>query len=220
MVEIAGIEALCRQCAGSGQVLMLSRQIQVRSVMPRWNFGPTQRDVSEFLLSLLALRSEALFQWEARQIRRDNMVVTDLGGRVLFVEVPGLDFWTPTQAFAAWSQAESIRAFSRAGSVLVAQIGRYINGRKDTSMVDLTSEVLVPVFNGGVSIEWHAYTYTVKAAVIHLGARPAAGHYRALLRDGQQRGYSDDGVCAHVVGLSEEHQRNVYTLFLIRSTQE
>ena len=107
MVEIAGIEALCRQCAGSGQVLMLSRQTQVRSVMPRWNFGPTQSDVSEFLLSLLSLCSEALFQWEARQIRQDNMVVMDLGGPVLFLEVAGLDFWTPTQAFAAWSQAES-----------------------------------------------------------------------------------------------------------------
>ena len=61
--------------------------------------------------------------------------------------------------------------------------------------------------------------YRVQAVILHIGARPTAGHYRALLRAGDRWGYSDDGVRARVVDMATEFQRNAYMLFLIRSTQ-
>ena len=217
LVELAGIEALCRQHAESGQLLVLSRQLVIRSRLPRWDFGPTQRDVSEFLLSFLSEGSTSWFRWEARQERRESARVVDTGDPVLFLEVPSQAIWTPTLAFERWSEAASVRAISRVGRVLIVQIGRYINGAKDTSRVDLTSDVLVPEFDEGVAVRWH--TYRVQAVVLHLGARPTAGHYRALLRAGDQWGYSDDGVRARVVDMAAEFQRNAYMLFLIRSSQ-
>ena len=53
---------------------------------------------------------------------------------------------------------------SRAGRVLIVQIGRYINGAKDTSRVDLASEVLVPEFDEGVAVRWQAYM--IKAVIL------------------------------------------------------
>ena len=79
LVELAGIEALCRQYAESGQLLVLSRQLVIRSRLPRWDFGPTQRDVSEFLLSFLSEGSTSWFRWEARQERRESARVVDTG---------------------------------------------------------------------------------------------------------------------------------------------
>ena len=75
--EMAGIVALCRCSAGSGSPLVLSRQLEVRSLPHRWNFGPSQRDVSEFLKSLLSERSEAWFKWEARQLRQGSIHIAD-----------------------------------------------------------------------------------------------------------------------------------------------
>ena len=155
LADLAGIEALCRQYAGSGHVLVLSRQLVIRSCLPRWDFGPTQKDVSEFLLSFLSEVSPSWFRWETRQTTREGTRVVDIGGP-LFLEVPGPAEWTPTLAFGKWSEAasaqhrEATRAISRAGRVLIVQIGRYINGAKDTSRVDLTSDVLVPELMRGL----------------------------------------------------------------------
>ena len=167
-------------------------------------------------LFFLSEGSASWFRWEARQARRDCARVVDTAKPVL-LEAPGQAIWTPTLAFERWSEAASVRAISRVGSVLIVQIGRYINGAKDTSRVDLTADVLVPEFDEGVAVRWH--TYRVQAVVPHLGARPTAGHYRALLRAGDQWGYSDDGVRARVVDMATEFQRNAYMLFLIRSAQ-
>ena len=217
IAELASIEALCRQHADRGHTLLLSRQLVVRSMLPRWDFGPTQRDVSEFLLSFLSAASASWFRWEPRQAERDGIRVVDTGGPVLFLEVPAQESWTPTQAFARWHEAEAVRAIPRVGSVLIVQIGRYINGRRDVSPIDLASDVLVPEFSEGVEVGRQAYR--VQAVVMHLGARPTSGHYRALLREGNQWGYSDDGVTARIVGLHAEHQQNAYMLFLVRSSQ-
>ena len=103
-------------------------------------------------------------------------------------------------------------------SALIAQFGRYIDDYKDMSQVDFASEVMVPVFRLANNVDW--VEYKVTAVVINFGARPTSGHYRALLRHGDRRGYSDDGVRATVAGLSAVHRRNAYMLFLVRASQE
>ena len=217
IADLAGIEALCRQRADRGHILMLSRQLVMRSTLPRWDFGPTQRDVSEFLLSFLSTESASWFRWEARQVGPGGIRVVDRGGPALFLEVPAQEPWTPTQAFARWHAAEAVRAISHVGNALIVQVGRYVNGYKDVSRIDLASDVLVPEFSEGVEVRQQAYR--VRAVVMHLGVRPTSGHYRALLREGNQWGYSDDGIAARIVGLHAEHQQNAYMLFLVRSSQ-
>ena len=59
----------------------------------------------------------------------------------------------------------------------------------------------------------------VQAAIVHQGQLPTSGHYRALLRLGQMRGFSDDGVPAQMVRLDEHHKRNVYVLLLVPIAQ-
>ena len=181
--------ALCRQSAESGNTLFLSRQLAVRSLCARWNFGPTQRDVSEFVLAILSERSEHWFRWEDRRVVQGIAEVVDRGGPVFLLEVPRARSWTPTQAFIAWSAASSTRAVSWSGGVLIVQFGRYIDGRKDTSQVEFDSAVMVPVVGAENRVDW--VEYRVAAAVIHLGARPTSGHYRALLRAGDRWGHSD-----------------------------
>ena len=69
------------------------------------------------------------------------------GGPVFLLEVPRARSWTPTQAFHEWSEVGHPRAISWSGSVLIVQLGRYIDGRKDVSQVAIDSPVMVPVFD-------------------------------------------------------------------------
>ena len=207
--ELAGVIALCGQSAERGCTLILSRQLVVRSICPRWSFGPTQCDASEFVMALLSERSELWFRWEERRVVQGGIEVVDRGGPVFMLQVPRARSWTLTQAFHAWSEVGHPRAVSWSGRVLIVQLGRYVDGR---------NAVMVPVFDEGGRVRLEEYR--VAAVVVHLGPRPTSGHYRALLRDGDRWGYSDDNARATLVDLTAEHRKNAYLLFLVRASQE
>ena len=216
--ELAGVVALCRQSAERGSTLALSRQLVVRGLCPRWNFGPAQCDASEFLMALVSERSEQWFRWEERRVMQGSVEVVDRGGPLFMLQVPRARSWTLTQSFHAWSEAVHQRAVSWSGRVLIVQMGRYVDGHKDMSLAEIKHSVMVPVFDeeGRIRLE----EYRVEAAVIHLGARPTSGHYRALLRDGDRWGYSDDNARSTLVDLTDVRRKNAYLLFLVRTSQE
>ena len=152
-------------------------------------------------MALLSERSEQWFRWEERRAVLGDVEVVDRGGPVFMLQVPRTRTWTLTQAFAVWSEAVSPRAISRSGRVLIVQMGRYVDGRKDMSLAEIEHSVMVPVFDEESRIRLEEYR--IAAAVIHLGARPTSGHYRALLRDGDRWGYSDDNARSTLVDLTD-----------------
>ena len=88
----------------------------------------------------------------------------------------------------------------------MVQLGRHVEGAKNFARLSMEATAMVPCFSSGMQIE--LVPYSTQAIVVHIGPKPTSGHYRALLRDGAEWGYSDDGVACVSVTPTEEHQRN------------
>ena len=92
-----------------------------------------------------------------------------------------------------------------------------MQGRKNATMSDFDQTIEVPTFITGLELQQRLYM--VQSAIVHQGHSPTSGHYRSLLRVDQEWGFSDDGVPAQTVRLTEHHQRNVYVLLLVPVAQ-
>ena len=214
--ELRSLVALCRQAAEAGTMLSLHSQLVVRS-LPRWQYNAEQKDASEFLLLYLQVSAGAWSRWESRRVEEGVLRILDHGGRMLFVDMYSEDHSTLTALLARWCQGHVLSGVAEERSALVVQLGRYVNGRKNTTLVDFDQVVEAPTFTEGV--EQRQRHYMVQAAIAHQGPLPTSGHYRSLLRHGQQWGYSDDGLPAQSVTLDEHHKRNAYVLLLVPVAQ-
>ena len=215
--DLRSLVALCKQAATAGTALALHSQLVVRSLAPRWQFNAEQKDASEFLMQYIQVSAATWSRWESRRIEDGAPRITDYGGRMLFTEMLSEDHVTLSALLSRWSQGHSISGVAEERSALVVQLGRYVQGRKNTTLVDFEHVVEVPTFVEGV--EQRQKLYMVQAAIVHKGQMPTSGHYRSLLRLGQMWGFSDDGVPAQIVRLDEHHQRNAYVLLLVPIAQ-
>ena len=216
-LELRSLVALCRQAAESRATLTLHSQLVVRSLTPLWQYNAEQKDASEFLLQLLQVSAAAWSRWESRRVEDGALRVTDHGGRMIFAEMCAEEHVTLSTLLYRWSQGPVLNGVAEERSALVVQLGRYVHGRKNTTLVDFDHVVEVPTFVGGV--EQQPRAYMVQAAIVHQGPLPISGHYRALLRSGQMWGFSDDGVPAQMVRLDAQHKRSVYVLLLVPLAQ-
>ena len=115
----------------------------------------------------------------------------------------------------AWQHQEHVHALSDQQDLVPVQIGRYCGGRKNQAPLLFTEDVAVPVFSQGMRC-LHTF-YRPVAAVIHLGPECKSGHYRSLLRLGDDWFYSDDNRPAERCMIEREHRGNVCYLWLVRS---
>ena len=219
--DLRPLTALCKRNAEQGRTITLSQHMELRSLLSRWDFGPVQRDASKMLMHLLPQQSSAWAKWEARRNRDERLQVVDRGGPIFHLQLPVGDVFTLTEAFLLWQHAHEVRAVSHRGAILLVQLGRYVDGAKNFSRLSMEATTMVwtmvPCFSDGIQTE--LAPYSVQAMVIHLGPRPTSGHYRALLREGAEWGYSDDGVACVPVVPHAEHQRNAYVLLLTPTSQ-
>ena len=198
--------ALCRQAAGENRALALHTQLVARSAVPRWLFNAEQKDASEFLLQYLQVSAPTWSRWESRRLEEGALRVTDYGGRMIFAPLLEEDRVSMSTVLRRWSQGPSISGIAEERQALVVQLGRYLHGRKNDTRIDFEHAIEVPTFTN--DLVHVPRLYMVQSAVVHQGQGPTSGHYRALLRDGQAWGFSDDGVHAQSVALTEHHQRN------------
>ena len=215
--DLRPLIALCQRNAEQGRMITLSQHTELRSLLSRWDFGPVQRDASEMFMHLLPQQSSTWAKWEARRYREERLQVVDMGGPVIHLQIPVGDVFILTEAFLLWQHAHEVRAVSHRGAALLVQLGRYVDEAKNFSRLSMEATTMVPCFSDGIQTE--LVPYSIQAMVIHLGPRPTSGHYRALLREGAEWGYSDDGVACVPVVLHAEHQRNAYVLLLTPISQ-
>ena len=196
---------------------MLHSQLVVRSSVPRWIFNAEQKDAAELLLNFIQVSSSTWSRWESRRQEEGAVRITDYGGRMLFVPLLEEAHVTLSTLLRRWAQQHVISGVAEERRSVVIQLGRYALGRKNTVPVEFDQAAEVPVFVDG--IEQELRLYMVQAAIVHQGHMPTSGHYRSLLRPENTWGFSDDGVPAQAVHLSERHQRDVYVLLLVPIAQ-
>ena len=195
--DVRSLVALCKQAAEAGTELMLHSQLVARSAVPRWIFNAEQKDASEFLFQYAQVSSSTWSRWESRRLEDGSVRVTDYGGRMISAELTEEDQVSLTAVLRRWGQGHSVSGVAEERSALVVQLGRYVNGRKNTTRIDFEQIVEVPTFQHGIDV--HSRLYMVQAAIVHQGQRPTSSHYRSLLRSERTWGYSDDGQPAQTV---------------------
>ena len=138
---------------------------------------------------------------------------TDFGQAIL-LEMPTRG--TDLQALVdEWQHQTHTHALTAQHDVMPVQIGRRSGGRKNQARLLFTEDTALPIFSQGIRC-LHTY-YRPIAAVIHIGQECRSGHYRSLLRCGDEWFYTDDNSRAVACALDVEHQRNVCYLWLARS---
>ena len=83
------------------------------------------------LMHLIPQQSRAWATWETRRSREGQWQAVDRGGAPFFLQVPVGDTFTLTDAFRIWQHDHEVRAVSHRGTVLMVQLGRYVEGEKN-----------------------------------------------------------------------------------------
>ena len=121
---------------------------------------------------------------------------------------------TLQQVINAWYRQGEYNALTYTDGVVVVQLGRFVNGRKN--MTPISGEAIwLPIFAEGINVVWESFRVT--AVQVHLGHSPHQGHYRSLLRAGGLWLYQDDGCQAKQVTFSAIHKRHGYLVWLLKS---
>ena len=144
-----------------------------------WEVGPSQQDAAEFSSHLITrLDRQAL--WQSRVEEIEGIRVTDTGVFV-FLQLPTSPA-TLQELFEAWTFQHNIYGLTGEWPKVPVVLGRYASRSKNQARIYFDGDVLVPVFGEGR---------------VHIGNQPTSGHYRALLRAGNEWLYSNDSIpCA------------------------
>ena len=103
------------------------------------------------------------------------------------------------------------------GTVLTLQVSRnFAFEPKNHLIIDFDFSVHFPIFDADGQI--HMYPFDIAGCVIHFGASPSSGHYRAALST--ELGwtiYEDGQLPDHQVELNTQQRANIVMVFLIPS---
>ena len=134
------------------------------------------------------------------------------------VTVPLVEGDTMQAIIDRWTAQSEVHALWYAPACIALQLSRYDNGKVLTP-VSLSPDrrIQIPTF---VASDAHTQrvAYVLRAAVVHLGAVPTSGHYRAAFFQEARVMYADDGrasVLATARHLAEI-SANCYILYLTR----
>ena len=175
------------------------------------SFGRIASDAAEFSSHVLS-RIEGLGLWQSRIEAVEGIRVTDTGAFV-FLPMPTSPS-TLQELIEAWTFQHHIYGLTGEWPRIPVVLGRYAGRLKNQARVMFDGDVMLPVFGEGRSLR--QARYQVAAALIHLGATPESGHYRALLRCDGSWQYTDDNVPSTSTSLTGEHACNAYLLWLIK----
>ena len=169
-----------RSKAQFGLRVELQAQPAVRAVSGWWEYSSEQQDAAEYMGVVLGSSGALSNVWCSRRELDGHVSTTDRGQALLLeMSTPNSDL----QALLdAWQHQEHVHALSDQQDLVPVQIGRYCGGRKNQAPLLFTEDVAVPVFSQGMRCL--RTFYRPVAAVIHLGPECKSGHYRSLLRLG------------------------------------
>ncbi|CAE7663237.1 HCN2 [Symbiodinium sp. CCMP2592] len=201
------------QAAVSGIPLTLSQQFVLRSVMCNWPFNPAQQDTVEFISHLIETARIDVGRWESRIQGPDAVEVYTHDSGPVQIPTVGREC-TLQEAINKWHQQGALHALCYPPARLLVYLNRYTGAAKSFSQVWFDAEIAMPVFTHGMNLRW--IPYQAISAVLHFGATPLAGHYRALLRDGSQWHFTQDGIRAKPQTILRQHRCNVYAVWLQR----
>jgi len=187
------------RCAGLVQSLLagncdsLLKVLRWSAVLQGWSRPQRQHDVGAFACHALAkLRNELMVgHWIARRadpVSRD----LDTGPQHQPITIPIPDGASTLQeCVEAWHRQHALHALGAASPLLLLQLGRFRHRShrhvtKYRGILLLQGVVHMPCFNDvHQGLDVHTIPYKVIAGVFHLGATPAAGHYRAFLSEAE-----------------------------------
>ena len=201
-----GVQALRRVGAlgmSPARGILLSAQLQVRSLLRLWSFDGRQHDVAEFTAVLLSGLGLGSTVWEARR-QEDGAVRTLHSGSSPLLLPPPAQECALQECIQAWHSRDCLHAIS----------ARPPPG-KSFVPVWPDSEVRIPLFGRELSVVW--VTYQIKAVVEHHGERVCEGHYRAVLRGPREWPHTDDGVVAAVTPYDRTRAQLSYLFWAVRA---
>ena len=198
-----------------------------------WREVNIQHDVAEFLLHILPRVSwlDTRIGWETRTVQ-DNQVHRQVSNNMpilMLNPAEGLISSNIADAVQTWHLQAGVivQALVRAPRELIIQLPRFREAEagivKHRIPLSLRpSRVTLPVFTGPNDTECSWTTYTIRAALLHLGVTTTSGHYRSVLIEAPSQicWITDDGVSAQPSDLSSPLiEENCY-VFFCTCTQE
>ena len=178
-----------------------------------WRLVNRQQDTAEFMQHILEQAGMVHAVWDCRTHGSARGMHIDQGGLPITMCLPN-EAATLQQVINAWYRQGEYNALTYTDGVVVVQLGRFVNGRKN--MTPISGEAIwLPIFAEGINVVWESFRVT--AVQVHLGHSPHQGHYRSLLRAGGLWLYQDDGCQAKQVTFSAIHKRHGYLVWLLKS---
>ncbi|OLP95873.1 LINE-1 reverse transcriptase-like [Symbiodinium microadriaticum] len=196
--EHRGIQTLRRigaQGMSAARGVLLTAQLQVRSMLRSWSFDGRQHDVAEFATVLLRGLGLGSVAWEARRQEDDAIRTLHSGPLPLLLPPPDQECMLQ-DCVQAWHLRDCVHALCAQPppALLLLQVARHQDGYKSFVPVWPDSEIRIPVFGNGLAVEWTCYK--IQAIVEHHGEEVSSGHYRAVLSGHSDWLHTDDGIAA------------------------
>ena len=214
-LEVSSLKFLTKVgtlAASRDQALLLTQMHQFRMLSPRWVFNTEQQDASEYLQALFAQTDDLQVVWDSRVLHEGVPHIAAQGTHPVAMQIPSQDNRrTSLQDIVAhWHAQHDSASFVHMYPIICIQLNRYLDHRKDNSIVEIPDSIQLPFHTQEQHVEWR--NYWISSAALHLGSTPHRGHYRALLRVGASWCLTDDGKTADSITLHDGHRRNVYMI--------
>ena len=185
----------------------LTQMLTWRSLLRDWSQPHIQHDASECLLHLLRLGSGmGISRWRSVTRHGQQLEVEDSGQYLIHMAIPGtegeiamtdvIQAWH-SQSSNIWQNSECLHCIQGDETHLAIALKRFAytpeGCAKNSSPIRLEGSYMMPLLTGD-QIHWAPFS--VQAAIIHLGATPSSGHYRAQVNLSTGVFYTNDGVRA------------------------
>ena len=184
----------------------LHKQMGWKFLIGQWAQPFQQHDVHEFLLYLLPrLRLRCLYGfWAMRRLDAAGVTTCDSSSTDVPITIDLPDDARGLQhCIQEWHSQHYRAALTSAPPMLILQLRRF---RYDScgqvfkdfqALDDMGETVRIPLFtsSGDLAVQWKPYQ--VCAALLHTGEAASRGHYRSILRNGENIWHiTDDDMCA------------------------
>ena len=208
--------AMAQKAADRGVMLRLTQSHRFRQLAPQWIYDEVQRDTAEYMQQLLQAQGFHSVQWDSRRFGLAGLQVRAQGDLPIPMPIPR-DATDLQDVIQHWNTHSDIHALAHETQCVCIQLNRFLRlgqNRKMLKAIRFDRTVHMPRFLEHIRVTWDSFE--VISAVIHLGRTTQSGHYRALLKVGAQWMYTDDSCYSCPVELNQEHESNVYLLWLKR----
>ena len=213
---LLALQALCGSAAAGSRKLLLSSQLQVRSLLRSWVFDGRQHDAAEFASVLLHGLGLDVVTWQARVLADHRAPPFHTGSLPLVLPLVG-DSCLLQDCIQAWHLQDYAYGVDTwpAPALLLLQAARQIDGRKLGTQIWPEDRVMVPFFDPDGGVRW--VFYEVRAVVEHHGESVDCGHYRSVLRCAAGWMHTDDERVAVSVDWDLDRAKLSYLFWLVRA---